>query len=93
MIREMQEALDRLLWELPGEFREPVGSVEARNEFRVIKQSNVRKVHAALYELQELAGMIDEKVCKCGKPMRLHRDSRDENLPFNAIISHPGTDA
>lgn len=48
------EALKALLWELPAEFSQPPGEVsDSRDNFMVIKKSNVRKVHRALWELQE----------------------------------------
>jgi hypothetical protein len=51
-----RDALRRLLGELPAEFRrDPAHTVE-RHEFRVIKQSNVRKVHRALWDLQQTLG-------------------------------------
>lgn len=53
------KALEDLLWELPAEFREPVGE-DSRESFSVIKRSNVRKVHKALLELQEYFGMVEE---------------------------------
>lgn len=33
-----------------------------------------------------------EATCRCGKPMSLHVDSRIENPPAGAVISHPGTE-
>lgn len=48
-------ALKALLWELPAEFSGPVGGF-TRHEFKVIKQSNVRKVHESLHELIEYFG-------------------------------------
>lgn len=47
-------ALRDLLWELPAEFsRDPDETPHTRHQFMVIKQSNVRKVHEALWELQK----------------------------------------
>lgn len=50
-----QEALEALLDELPWFFSEDPKDHEnlAMTEFRVIKKSNIRKVHRALWELQE----------------------------------------
>lgn len=55
-----EDALRALLWELPAEFRDDPDTVEPRSEFRVIKKSNVRKVHRALWELQEYFGLTDD---------------------------------
>lgn len=58
------EAMSRLLAELPAEFSSEPPSREdwelTRNEFRVIKRSNVRTVHEALWELQQFLGMRDD---------------------------------
>ncbi len=52
------EALEDLLAELPAEFSFfPPDEIEPRNEFRVIKQSNVRAVHEALWQLQLYFGL------------------------------------
>ena len=57
-----RDALRRLLWELPAEFsQDPTDTVE-RHEFRVIKQSNVGKVHRALWDLQQVLGYTDHRV-------------------------------
>ena len=51
-----QQALTDLLAELPWEFsNEPPGYGEQypRESFKVIKRSNVRRVHQALWDLQE----------------------------------------
>lgn len=55
-----EDALRALLWELPAEFRDDPDTVEPRSQFRVIKKSNVRKVHRALWELQEYFGLTDD---------------------------------
>lgn len=55
------EALKALLWELPAEFgTDPEECVWARSEFSVLKKSNVRKVHEALWDLQQYFGMVDD---------------------------------
>jgi hypothetical protein len=35
----------------------------------------------------------ERRECRCGKPLSLHHDSREPNLPRGAILSHPGTAA
>lgn len=54
------DALKALLWELPAEFKENPDSVEPRMAFSVLKKSNVRNVHRALWELQEYFGITEE---------------------------------
>lgn len=59
------DALKALLWELPAEFGDPppppsIGNVGYRDSFKVVKRSNVRKVHEALWELQEYFGLTEE---------------------------------
>lgn len=53
------DALRALLWELPAEFCDDPAITPTRSEFRVIKASNVRKVHEALWELQEYFGLVE----------------------------------
>jgi hypothetical protein len=50
-----QDALKALLWELPAEFSQgpPDTKGDGRASFSVIKTNNVRRVHQALWELQE----------------------------------------
>lgn len=49
---EAAQALVALLAELPAEFSSaPAG--EGRSAFRVIKRSNVQRVHEALWQLQQ----------------------------------------
>lgn len=55
----IRSALERLLAELPAEFSEPPGA-RTREEFRVVKASNVRRVHEALWDLQRLT--VEEPV-------------------------------
>lgn len=53
---EAAEALKSLLWELPAEFStdpDEEDSSETREFFTVVKRSNVRKIHRALWTLQE----------------------------------------
>ena len=50
--QEAQEALKALLWELPAEFGSDPDRVKTRESFHVIKGTNVRKVHKALWTLQ-----------------------------------------
>jgi hypothetical protein len=55
------DALKALLLELPAEFdMNPADSTSTRTQFRVIKARNVRKVHEALWELQEYFGLTEE---------------------------------
>lgn len=35
--------------------------------------------------------MTSEALCRCGKPLSMHHDSREPNLPAGAVLSHPGT--
>lgn len=53
------DALKELLAELPLEFSayNPETNPVNRGEFRVVKQSNCRKVHRALWELQVYFGL------------------------------------
>lgn len=53
------EAMKALLWELPAEFSEGPPDIkgEGRDSFFVVKKSNVRKVHRALWDLQVHLGM------------------------------------
>ncbi len=53
------DALKALLWELPAEFShdDPAEFPIERHEFRVIKNSNCKKVHRALWELQQYFGL------------------------------------
>ena len=53
-----QQCMKSLLAELPWEFsfEDPENS-NTRSSFQVIKSSNVRHVHEALWELQKLLGM------------------------------------
>lgn len=55
-----RRALHDLLWELPAEFKENPDSVEPRMAFSVLKKSNVRNVHRALWELQKHFGYVEE---------------------------------
>ena len=51
---EAREALKALLWELPAEFDSPRDrSQGSRQQFSVVKKSSVRRVHDALWTLQE----------------------------------------
>jgi len=58
------QCMKALLAELPAEFSctdpETIDRMDHRPEFRVIKRSNVRAVHEALWELQKFLGMIDD---------------------------------
>lgn len=56
------QCMKALLAELPAEFSvdDPAVLPCAREEFRVIKNRNVRAVHEALWELQEYLGMQEE---------------------------------
>jgi hypothetical protein len=52
------DALKALLWEFPAEFSLPRnGAHRSREQFSVIKESNVDKVHDALWTLQEYLGV------------------------------------
>lgn len=53
------EALKALLWELPYEFSVDPEITPTRSQFKVIKASNVRKIHKALWELQVYFGMVE----------------------------------
>ena len=56
-----RRALTDALWELPAEFsREHPDESEPRYQFMVIKKSNVRKVHRALWELQQYFDLQDK---------------------------------
>lgn len=57
-----RDALRRLLWELPAEFTQDPADTEARQSFRVIKPSNVRNVHEALWDLQQALDHSDTGV-------------------------------
>ena len=54
---EAMQCLEALLAELPAEFSRHPGTAESRGSFRVIKESNVRRVHEALWGLQVYFGM------------------------------------
>lgn len=55
------EAVKEMLRELPMEFSmgPPDIKGEGRSSFTVIKQRNVRRVHAGLWAIQEYLGMTD----------------------------------
>lgn len=55
------EALEDLLAELPADFSffSP-DETRSRSEFRVIKKSNVRAVHEALWQLQLYFGLQED---------------------------------
>lgn len=54
------EAMETLLAELPAEFSQaPTEESRLRREFKVIKRRNVRRVHNALWELQQHLGMVE----------------------------------
>lgn len=56
-----EEALKTLLLELPYEFSHVhPESAEHRRQFQVIKRSNVRRVHEALWELQQYFGLQED---------------------------------
>jgi hypothetical protein len=58
------QCMKALLAELPAEFtwHDPSDpDCPFRSEFRVIKRSNVRKVHQALWDLQVYLGMQEEE--------------------------------
>jgi hypothetical protein len=54
------DAMTALLAELPAEFsHEPTETSRLRREFKVVKRRNVRRVHNALWELQQHLGMVE----------------------------------
>lgn len=55
------DALKDLLWQLPAEFSAGPPHGPSRPNFRVLKSSNVRKVHQALWDLQEYFGMTEDE--------------------------------
>jgi len=54
---EALQCLEALLAELPAEFSRQPDTAESRGSFRVIKESNVRRVHEALWGLQVYFGL------------------------------------
>lgn len=57
-----EEALKALLWELPYEFSNiaPDDLPVSRSQFKVIKSTNVRKVHESLWNLQVYFGLQED---------------------------------
>lgn len=54
------DAVEKMLGELPWEFsQDPATSTYPLQEFRVIKKSNIRRVHEGLWAIQEYLGMTD----------------------------------